>query len=403
MGSDGIVYQLTPSASGWKGILDPDLSASLNQSAWYRAAVSGPAGQTHWTSTPAGEAGRELVLTASVFWADPVPPHASRVVGMEVSTATREDAFDGLRVTENGMLALLPGNGKVFWYRPAVGRRFELVESAALLEPAGAEADLLSDALYAWSRGGAVEAAPLRFDHRGSAWWAWRGPLAVGGEGEHMLLLLPESDLSARLMTVTSPLTYGLLALFGLSVILLVRFTYRLRGRLERVTSGATHVNSPAPELRALIDAGESDHLEFKSTLRWNIKEARPGKEIELAWLKTVVAFLNSEGGTLLVGVTDAGKVSGCSLDGFPNHDRYLLHVNNLIQRHVGVEFARYLHYDLREVEGEYILVMDVRPADEPAYLRTNDDDLFYVRMGPASRKLSLRKTLEFLKENKGR
>ena len=114
--------------------------------------------------------------------------------------------------------------------------------------------------------------------------------------------------------------------------------------------------------------------------------------------MKTVVAFLNSDGGTLLVGVSDDGKIVGCSEDGFRNHDKYLLHVTNLVQRHIGVEFSRYLRYDLRPIEGESILVFDVQRSDEPSFLRTNEDDLFYVRMGPASRKLSLRKTLEYLK-----
>ena len=72
--------------------------------------------------------------------------------------------------------------------------------------------------------------------------------------------------------------------------------------------------------------------------------------------MKTVVAFLNSDGGTLLVGVSDDGKIVGCSEDGFRNHDKYLLHVTNLVQRHIGVEFSRYLRYDLRPIEGESIL-----------------------------------------------
>jgi len=137
--------------------------------------------------------------------------------------------------------------------------------------------------------------------------------------------------------------------------------------------------------------------------MRWNLKEKHPGKEIELAWLKSVVAFLNTEGGTVLVGVADSGRIIGIEPDGFPSEDRFLLHVNNLVQQHIGVEFARYLRFDLRPIEGRKILVMDVMPSDDPVFLRANEDDLFYVRMGPASRRLSLRKTLEYLSEFKER
>jgi predicted HTH transcriptional regulator len=199
---------------------------------------------------------------------------------------------------------------------------------------------------------------------------------------------------------VTSPLTYGLLLLIAVCVVLLIRVATGYRGRLARMTQAATHSNSSEEELRALIDQGESDHLEFKSTLRWNLRDNRPGREIEIAWLKTVVAFLNAEGGTLLVGVADDGRIVGHEKDGFKNADKYLLHVNNLIQRHIGVKYVRYLSYDLRPIEGKLVLVIDVLPSDEPCFLQVDEDDQFYVRIGPASRKLSLRKTMEYLKES---
>ena len=54
-------------------------------------------------------------------------------------------------------------------------------------------------------------------------------------------------------------------------------------------------------EVEHLITLGESDTLEFKSTLRTNLKTGEKDKRMEKAVLKTLVAFLNSEGGTLLI------------------------------------------------------------------------------------------------------
>ena len=62
----------------------------------------------------------------------------------------------------------------------------------------------------------------------------------------------------------------------------------------------------PTPDL---IADGESDTVEFKSTARWNIKAGQKGPEIEDAIVKSVAAFLNSGGGTLLIGVADDGSV----------------------------------------------------------------------------------------------
>lgn len=56
-----------------------------------------------------------------------------------------------------------------------------------------------------------------------------------------------------------------------------------------------------------LIHRGESERLEFKSTLRWNLHTDSKDKRIEHAVLKTIAAFLNTQGGTLLIGVEDDG------------------------------------------------------------------------------------------------
>jgi hypothetical protein len=76
--------------------------------------------------------------------------------------------------------------------------------------------------------------------------------------------------------------------------------------------------------LRSLIGRGEGDRLEFKSTLRWSLAANKPGKEVEIAWLKTVAAFLNSEGGILMIGVDDRGEPTGLDADGFANKDERL-------------------------------------------------------------------------------
>jgi hypothetical protein len=56
-----------------------------------------------------------------------------------------------------------------------------------------------------------------------------------------------------------------------------------------------------------LIRGGENDRVAFKSTMRWNLKTDKADKAVEKAWLETIVAFLNPDGGTLLVGVDDGG------------------------------------------------------------------------------------------------
>jgi hypothetical protein len=64
-----------------------------------------------------------------------------------------------------------------------------------------------------------------------------------------------------------------------------------------------------------LIDLGESYVLEFKSTLQWDMIQLRQNKELRYGCLKTISAFLNSEGGTLVIGVEDDGTILGLGHD----------------------------------------------------------------------------------------
>ncbi len=60
-----------------------------------------------------------------------------------------------------------------------------------------------------------------------------------------------------------------------------------------------------------LIKRGESKTLEFKSSLRWSLKENRlDSKGVTHAAMKTIAAFLNTEGGDLLIGVADDGSAT---------------------------------------------------------------------------------------------
>ena len=76
-----------------------------------------------------------------------------------------------------------------------------------------------------------------------------------------------------------------------------------------------------------LIKRGESKTLEFKSTLRWNLKEDRQDdKGVTHAVLKTIAAFLNTEGGDLLIGVADDGSIVGIERDQLENDDKFMRH-----------------------------------------------------------------------------
>ena len=86
-----------------------------------------------------------------------------------------------------------------------------------------------------------------------------------------------------------------------------------------------------------LIKRGESKTLEFKSTLRWNLKEDRKDdKFVTHATLKTIAAFLNTEGGDLLIGVADDGSIVGIERDQLESDDKFMRHLAQVVRNGLG-------------------------------------------------------------------
>jgi DNA-binding response OmpR family regulator len=150
-------------------------------------------------------------------------------------------------------------------------------------------------------------------------------------------------------------------------------------------------------QLRDLILQGENDTVEFKSTLRWNLKTEQKDKAVEKAWLKTLAAFLNTDGGTLLLGVEDNGKILGTAPDRFDSNDKYLLHVNNCIQQHIGLANTGSIRYGLIPHGDAHVLAIRCRPSPDPVFLRIGKEEEFYIRVGPGSRKLSPSEVLAYV------
>ena len=98
----------------------------------------------------------------------------------------------------------------------------------------------------------------------------------------------------------------------------------------------------PTKSWRDFLDKGEDNFTEFKSSLRYCLRQNKPMDYIEHGILKTINAFLNSEGGTLIIGVDDVGNVLGLDNDynSFSKigKDGFLLHFDNLIINALGKE-----------------------------------------------------------------
>lgn len=292
----------------------------------------------------------------------------------------------GLDKTLNVLRQDLPEEAKVLVCSPdgylldtAPGKAPAFVPMSKASDP------VLGQALAAWLQGGMPVDAAFGFNAGSAAFWASLQPLAENGARVYAGLAMSREALVAMVLHGGRwPLLVAggfalTLALLGAIAVQLRRRSHALKPFFE--TEG---------EVRELLERGESDRLEFKSTLRFNLAAGKHGKEIEMAVMKTLTAFMNTDGGILAVGVDDQGRPVGMDPDGFENDDHLLRHFSSLFAQHIGVEHLARVRFALREAEGRKVLLIECATSAEPVILKGGKEEEFYVRAGPSSRKLSL-------------
>ena len=143
------------------------------------------------------------------------------------------------------------------------------------------------------------------------------------------------------------------------------------------------------PTIAELITGGETEGVEFKSTLRTNLHTGQPDDKIQISALKTIAAFLNAGGGTLLIGVADDGGVVSLVADGFASEDKMGLHLVNLIRDRIGDLFLPYVHPEFVDHEGGRVLSIRCERGPRPAFVKDGPAQRFFVRGANATAELA--------------
>jgi len=166
---------------------------------------------------------------------------------------------------------------------------------------------------------------------------------------------------------------------------------------------------SPRSSIELLMAQGEGELLEFKETIRWDLRQEQVHKRIEDSSLKAIAAFANYKGGTLLIGVRDDGTVPGLGpdLNTFAgSRDKFDLHLTNLIKDRFSESFrAGCVSVSYPTVEDKVICRVDVSRSRMPVYLNVADSGgaptpRLIVRAGASSPEIPLSQVAAYVREH---
>jgi serine/threonine protein kinase len=174
-----------------------------------------------------------------------------------------------------------------------------------------------------------------------------------------------------------------------------------------------------ASDIDGLIAAGESDRAEFKSSVHnpdgpvpldlQHLQPAQARKEVQkrlrTAVTKTIAAFLNTDGGTLLIGVADSGAVLGIEADfpylktGKQDADGWLLSLKDVIINALGSEVWNAISLSLVPRGSATVAVVSCPAWVSETWHRDAKTECFYIRASNATEELSGSSLLRYVRE----
>lgn len=115
---------------------------------------------------------------------------------------------------------------------------------------------------------------------------------------------------------------------------------------------------------------------------------------------KEVIAFANTKGGTLYIGVEDNGTVIGVD-----SADRVTLQINNMVRDSIKPDITMFVHYETQVIEDKQIIAVTVQEGtDRPYYLGSKGlkPSGVYVRNGTSTDPASDTAIRKMIKETDG-
>ena len=153
-------------------------------------------------------------------------------------------------------------------------------------------------------------------------------------------------------------------------------------------------------EVSELISKGESEKLEFKSTLRTNLHTNEFDKNMEYAVLKTIVGFLNTNGGTLLIGISNKEEIIGIKPDKFENADKFNLHLVNIIKEKIGKKYLHLIEIQTKKVKDKIVIKLYCKKSTKEVFLKiTPKQEEFHIRVGPSTTQLIGSELLDYVEK----
>ena len=196
---------------------------------------------------------------------------------------------------------------------------------------------------------------------------------------------------------------------YDLDISTLEEFSVEELNVINDIKEGGNISDINNDNLKEKIEKGETKFVEFKQSLSLDLnqlqnnKKYSPKKETYLneVIVKTINAFLNTEGGELFIGVKDDpiqiyGIEKELEMLYKSSTDNIQLHIAKLIEDYIGLQFNNFINFKIILIENKQIIHFVCKKSKKPSYLKGTK---FFIRSGPSSVELKGEALMEYINE----
>ncbi len=196
-------------------------------------------------------------------------------------------------------------------------------------------------------------------------------------------------------------------------------------GRVQKILLTEQQQNDiAAHELKEIIKKGENFSTEFKSEALWSItlnpQQLKETKSFEIREYgtraskiiiaKSIAAFMNSEGGSLVIGVKEKKEKEIFELHGLEEDFKKLrintkdeyrrIVIDEIIRTFFPPKIFNHLnnHLEMKfvEIENKTLFWIKIKPSDSRVFLNINNKDIFMIRVDSENRTLEGEKLVDY-------
>jgi predicted HTH transcriptional regulator len=180
----------------------------------------------------------------------------------------------------------------------------------------------------------------------------------------------------------------------------------------ERLVQGAPEEEAPSwppspAAVEHLLHGGETNNVELKSSLRADtLDRGIPPKVLEKVVARTAAAFLNAQGGLLIIGVDDDGNPLGlqrdfATLGKRQDLDGFQQALVTVLSSYLGTDVAASVRIHITKVgpSGHDVVLVDCPAYRKPVFLVDGEAKEFHVRAGNTTRLMDVEEATSYIAE----